>query len=256
VATAFQEGEGVALALHDGGRLRFTRSPACSACDTPAAVVTPALFSFNNPRGACPNCNGFGAVLEYDESLVVCNPDLSLAEGAIDPWTKPRYESRRKLLLEFACSLGADPTKPWHKLKAGHRRELLYGRKGRYVGIFPFLKDLEEKRYKQYIRVFLRQYQLARTCEGCGGSRLNADALTVRIGGDTIADVAARSVDGIHAWVEALRLSPFERAIAELVVDQLGARLGVQNIPRLGFTMKATGCLDRVRVGVTGMHLH
>src|SRR6186997_2231737 len=92
VATAFQEGEGIAFALHDGGRLRFTRSPACSSCDTPAAVVTPALFSFNNPRGACPNCNGFGAVLEYDESLVVCNRDLSLAQGAIDPWTKPRYE--------------------------------------------------------------------------------------------------------------------------------------------------------------------
>jgi excinuclease ABC subunit A len=240
IATAFQEGEGIAVVLHaplpDGReRLRFTRFPACSACDTPAATVTPALFSFNNPRGACTRCNGFGAVLEYDESLVVPDPARSPADGAIDPWTKPRYETRRRMLLDFARSLGADPEKPWHKLKAAHRRELLYGRKGRYVGIFPFLKDLEEKRYKQYIRVFLRQYQLARTCEGCGGSRLNADALTVRIGGDTIADVAARSVDGIHAWVEALRLSPFERAIAELVVDQLGARLGFLRDVGLGY---------------------
>src|SRR5439155_4761267 len=199
VGTAFQEGDGIALALADGRRLRFTRFPACSACDTPAATVTPALFSFNNPRGACSCCNGFGAVLEYDESLIVPDPAQSLADGAIDPWTKPRYETRRRMLLDFARSLGADPDKPWRKLKASHRRELLYGRKGRYVGIFPFLKDLEEKRYKQYIRVFLRQYQLAKTCSDCGGSRLNLDALSVRIADQTIASVASRSVDGIHA---------------------------------------------------------
>jgi excinuclease ABC subunit A len=235
VATAFQEGEGIALALHDGGRLRFTRSPACSACDTPAAAVTPALFSFNNPRGACPNCNGFGAVLEYDESLVVCNPELSLAQGAIDPWTKPRYESRRKMLLDFARSIGADPAKPWHKLKAGHRRELLYGRKGRYVGIFPFLKDLEEKRYKQYIRVFLRQYQLAHTCAECGGTRLNPDALAVRIGEETIATVAARSVEGISRWLAELDLPAFEREVAQLILEQLDARLGFLRDVGLGY---------------------
>ncbi len=240
VATAFQEGEGIALALHPAlasgrDRLRFTSFPACSACDTPGATVTPALFSFNNPRGACARCNGFGAVLEYDESLIVPDPGRSLADGAIDPWTKPRYESRRRMLLEFARALGADVDKPWRKLKAAHRRELLYGRKGRYVGIFPFLRGLEEKRYKQYIRVFLRQYQLARTCDACGGSRLNADALAVRIGGDTIAGVSCRSVDGIHAWVQALALSPFEREVAELVVDQLGARIGFLRDVGLGY---------------------
>ena len=225
VGTAFQEGDGIAVALADGRRLRFTRFPACSACDTPAATVTPALFSFNNPRGACSCCNGFGAVLEYDESLIVPDPARSLAEGAIDPWTKPRYETRRRMLLDFARSLGADPDKPWRKLKASHRRELLYGRKGRYVGIFPFLKDLEEKRYKQYIRVFLRQYQLAKTCGACGGSRLNPDALAVRIGEETIASVAARSIDGIQAWLQGLVLTPFERDVAQLILDQLAARL-------------------------------
>ena len=226
VATAFQEGEGVAVVLLEGGRLRFTRSPACSTCDTPAATVTPALFSFNNPRGACSTCNGFGAVLEYDESLVVPDPDRSLAEGAIDPWTKPRYESRRRTLLDFARSLGADPAKPWRKLKAAHRRELLHGKKGRYLGIFPFLVSLEEKRYKQYIRVFLRQYQLAKTCGECGGSRLNPDALAVRIGTDPIAGVACRSIGEILAWTRGLTLSPFEREVAHLVLEQLEARLG------------------------------
>ncbi len=237
VATAFQEGEGTALAVPDlpGERLRFTRSPACSACDTPAATVTPALFSFNNPRGACPHCNGFGAVLEYAESLILPDPARSLADGAIDPWTKPRYESRRRILYEFARAIGADRDKPWHKLKAAHRRELLYGKKGRFVGIFPFLKGLEEKRYKQYIRVFLRQYQLAKTCTECEGSRLNPDALAVRIGDETIATVAARSVDGIHQWLRSLTLTPFEREVAQLIVDQLDGRLSFLRDVGLGY---------------------
>jgi excinuclease ABC subunit A len=235
VGTAFQEGEGVAIVLLESGRLRFTHSPSCSACDTPAATVTPALFSFNNPRGACSACNGFGATLEYDESLIVPDPARSLAQGAIDPWTKPRYETRRKMLLERARSLDADPTKPWHKLKATVRRELLYGRKGRYVGIFPFLKDLEEKRYKQYIRVFLRQYQLAKTCGECGGTRLNPDALAVRIGSDTIADVSGRSIEGVSEWLEGLSLNPFEAEVAHLVLEQLRDRLEFLRDVGLGY---------------------
>ena len=225
VATSFQEGEGIALAILENGRLRFTEFPACSVCDTPAPVVTPNLFSFNNPRGACPACNGFGATLEYDESLIVPDPERSLADGAIDPWTKPRYETRRRLLLDTARSLGADVDRPWSRLRAGIRQELLHGRKGRYVGIFPFLKDLEEKRYKQYIRVFLRQYQLARTCEACGGTRLNPSALAVRVGDDRIADIAALPVDGVHDWLHGVPLSDYERRIAQPIVEQLESRV-------------------------------
>jgi excinuclease ABC subunit A len=233
--TAFQEGDGIAIVLHDAGRLRFTRFAACSHCDAPAALVTPALFSFNNPRGACPNCNGFGAVLEYHESLIVCDPEKSLAAGAIDPWTKPRYESRRRILLEFARSIGADVGKPWSKLKPAHKRELLYGKKGRYVGIFPFLKGLEEKRYKQYIRVFLRQYQLAQTCTDCQGTRLNPDALSVRIGNDTIGSVASGSVDQIYEWLQGLALGPADRAVAQLILEQLEARLEFLRDVGLGY---------------------
>ena len=241
VTTAFQEGEGIGIVLLEAtgdiseSRLRFTEFPACSNCDTPAATITPALFSFNNPRGACSNCNGFGAVLEYDESLIVCDPGKSLAQGAIDPWTKPRYESRRRILLDFARSIGADPDKPWSKLKPAQRRELLYGRKGRFLGIFPFLKGLEEKRYKQYIRVFLRQYQLARTCDECRGSRLNPDALSVRIGEDTIGSVAARPLDEVHEWLQGLRLSPSDRQVAQLIIDQLDGRLGFLRDVGLGY---------------------
>jgi excinuclease ABC subunit A len=247
VATAFQEGEGVAIAVREAPaatspaaaaptpRVRFTEFPACSQCDTAAQPLSPLLFSFNNPRGACAECNGFGATLEYDESLVVPNPDRSLAGGAIDPWTKPRYESRRKLLLDTARKLGADVDAPWKKLKASVRRELLYGKSGRYLGIFPFLKGLEEKRYKQYIRVFLRQYQLAKTCAACGGSRLNEHALAVRVAGETIAAVAARSVNDTIAWLASLQLGETERKIAASIHEQLDARLTYLRDVGLGY---------------------
>ncbi len=235
LGTAFAEGEGIALVLHDGGRLRFTEQPACSACDTPAVPATPALFSFNNPRGACSACNGFGAVLEYAESLIVPDPERSLAEGAIDPWTKPRYEARRRLLLKRARELGADPDAPWRKLKATVRRELLHGKEGRYLGIFPFLRSLEEKRYKQYIRVFLRQYQLAITCEACGGSRLNEHARAVKVGGQTIAEVAALPVDALAAWLAALPLTGAERQVAHLVLEQLASRVAYLTDVGLGY---------------------
>ncbi len=222
--TAFAEGEGVAVVVHEGGRLRFTEFLACSSCDTPALPITPALFSFNNPRGACGGCNGFGAVLEYDESLIVPDPSRSILDGAIDPWTKPRYDTRRKLLLEAARRLGADPRVPWNALKASVRRELLHGKVGRFVGIFPFLKGLEEKRYKQYIRVFLRQYQRALVCPSCEGTRLNPHALAVRIAGRTIAAVAALPVEQLHAWLGQLALSEAERHVASLVLEEVRSR--------------------------------
>jgi len=235
IATAFQEGEGVAVVVHDAARFRFTEHPGCSRCDTPARAPTPALFSFNNPRGACETCNGFGATLEYDESLIVPDPSRALADGALDPWTKPRYEARRRLLLDTARKHGIDPTRPWARLKAADRALLLTGKSGRYLGIIPFLRGLEEKRYKQYIRVFLRQYQLAITCTACHGTRLNAHALAVRIGADTIADVSARPIGALRGWLTALQLEPGQQVVAQLILDQLDARLQYLDDVGLGY---------------------
>src|SRR6266581_237063 len=170
VATAFNEGEGMAVAVQNGDRRRFSEHPTCSTCGTPAPILTPTLFSFNNPRGACPGCNGFGAVLEYDESLIVPDPARTLAAGALDPWTKPRYEGRRRLLRETARARRIPLDAPWRDLAKEDRRFLLHATAGRYIGIFPFLERLEEKRYKQYIRVFLRQHRRR------GGARPRRDA--------------------------------------------------------------------------------
>jgi excinuclease ABC subunit A len=235
VATAFMEGEGVVVALYNGSRRRYSEHPTCSQCGTPAPVLTPTLFSFNNPRGACPGCNGFGAVLEYDESLIVPDPGRSLAQGALDPWTKPRYEGRRRLLRETARARGLPFDTPWRDLPERDRHFLLHSATGRYLGLFPFLQNLESKRYKQYIRVFLRQYQLAKTCPSCGGTRLKPEALAVRVDGRTIAETAALTTAVLREWIAGLSLAPFHQAVALHVLRELSARLAFVTDVGLGY---------------------
>src|SRR5881398_3361264 len=247
VATAFNEGEGVAVALDNGDRRRFSAHPTCSNCGTAAPALRPILFSFNNPRGACPGCNGFGAVLEYDESLIVPHPRKSLAQGALDPWTKPRYEGRRRILRETARVRGIPLDAPWKDLTDKARHFLLHGASGRFLGMLPFLQRLEAKRYKQYIRVFLRQYQLAKVCPACGGARLKPEALAVRVGGRTIAEVAALTADAVRDWLAALELPPFQRAVAVHILAELAARVSFVNDVGLGYLT-----LDRLTRTLSG----
>src|SRR5881296_3290720 len=247
VATAFNEGEGVALALHNGDRRRFSEHPTCSNCGTPAPALAPILFSFNNPRGACPGCNGFGAVLEYDESLIVRDAKKSLAQGALDPWTKPRYEGRRRILRETARARGIPLDTAWRDLAERDRHFLLHGAGGRFLGMLPFLERLEAKRYKQYIRVFLRQYQLAKTCPACGGARLKSEALAVRIGKRSIAEIAGLTAGAIRDWIAGLTLTDFQRAVAVHILTELGARLSFVNDVGLGYLT-----LDRLTRTLSG----
>ena len=236
VQTAFREGEGDCVILFadsiisplDGlaaTRLRFTERFECPNDGTVAPAPTPQLFSFNNPRGACSRCNGFGAVLEYDESLIVPYPARALRDGAIDPWTKPRYEKKRRALAEFARREGIPLDIPWELLTAAQRQLLLHASTRGYKGIFPFLRDLEEKRYKQYIRVFLRQYQTAQECPLCKGTKLQRESLNVRVAGYNIAQVAELPVDRLVVWLQQLELSAFERSVAEMILKEARDRV-------------------------------
>ncbi len=236
VALAFVEGdqdctiilsEPISLAAGTAAvsRLNFTERYECPNDGTQAPVPTPQLFSFNNPRGACPKCNGFGATLEYDEALIVPYPGRSLRDGAIDPWTKPRYDKQRRLLAEFARAEGIPFDAPWQSLSEAQRRALLHTKTRRYTGIFPFLQRLEDKRYKQYIRVFLRQHQSAQTCTSCLGAKLQPDALHVRVAGQSIADVADLPASRLLQWLDELTLSDFEQQVAEHVITEARNRV-------------------------------
>jgi len=236
VSAAFAEGDGECFALFTepvqtpltpapATELRFTDSFQCANDGTRMQPPTPQLFSFNSPRGACPRCNGFGAILEYDESLIVPYPERTLKAGAIDPWSKPRYDNKRRALSEFARRERIPMDVAWSDLSGAQQRQLLTARSRGYKGVIPFLRDLETKRYKQYIRVFLRQYQTAQECPDCGGSKLQPEALNVRVGGRSIAEVSEMPVDELRVWLDALSLSDFEQAVAATVLNEARGRV-------------------------------
>jgi excinuclease ABC subunit A len=236
VSTAFRESDGDAIILFtdavsspfDGSRvdrLRFTERFECPNDGATAPAPTPQLFSFNSPRGACPQCNGFGAILEYDEKLIIPYPDRSLRNGAIDPWTKPRYDNKRRTLAEYAKKEGIPTDVPWLALSAKQRERLLHANIRGFKGIFPFLRDLEDKRYKQYIRVFLRQYQTAQECPSCHGTKLQPESLQVRVGGRNIAEISDLPVGVLTQWLDALALSEFDRQVAAHILTEAQDRV-------------------------------
>src|SRR5204863_3103004 len=132
----------------------------------------------------------------------------------IDPWMKPRYDNKRRALWEFAKREKIPADKPWEDLTPAQRELLLHSRTRGYKGIVPFMKDLEEKRYKQYIRVFLRQYQTAQECPVCRGTKLQPEALQVRVAGIDIAAASEMPVDNLSDWLDELKLTDFEREVA------------------------------------------
>jgi excinuclease ABC subunit A len=235
--TAFVEGDGDAVALvarqvqpstaagPTSTRLRFTTRFECPDDGHRAPVPTPQLFSFNNPRGACPTCNGFGATLEYDLALIVPYPERTLQGGAIHPWTMPRYDNKRRALAEFARREGIPMDRAWRELAAEQQDKLLHGRAKGFLGIVKHLESLERKKYKQYIRIFLRQYQTAQTCASCHGTKLQAEALDVKVDGKSIAEVSAMPVDLMRAWIDALRLTEHEEAIATHILREARDRI-------------------------------
>jgi excinuclease ABC subunit A len=234
LGTCFVEGEGEAVVIlspREGpeSRLLFTERFRCpDHPDVEFKRPTPQLFSFNNPYGTCPTCTGFGATLEYDDDLIVPDPGKSLAGGAVDPWSKPRYKKERAKLEAFAEERGVSTRKAWKELPEDFREDVLRGNKRRdgFRGVVPFLVSRERKKYKQYIRVFLRQYQTPRTCRECDGGRIRKEARWIRVGGRSIADVSAFPLEELRPWLGALQLSEMESRIAETVLRELRARVG------------------------------
>jgi excinuclease ABC subunit A len=240
LGTAFVEGEGEAVVLADDGkrgkeRLVFTERFRCPTCGRSFPEPRPSLFSFNSPLGACSTCNGFGATLDFDLDLVIPDPERSLDDGAVDPWTKPRYEDRRYRLRELARKHKVSMRIPWCDLPERFRKIVLHGERD-FEGLLEQLERLRQtKRYKQYIRVFVRQYQSAQTCVDCGGSRLRPEALNVKVDGRTIGQVSGLPVEELRLWLERLGLSEHETAIAEVILRELRARVAFLDDVGLGY---------------------
>ncbi len=227
VETCFTEGHGQSIieTAEDEPRvLRFSERFECKYDGTVYAQPEPRLFSFNSPFGACPTCQGFGNTIGLDLDLVIPNPNLSLAEGAIEPWTKPQHEWARTELLRFARQEEIPMDAPFSELTRPQQRAIVEG-KGKWTGVRGFFEWMETKKYKLHVRVFLSKYRGYTRCPDCGGGRLRQEARDVRVGAETLPEVCARSIKDATRFFDQLDLTPEQTAIADKVLHEIRRRL-------------------------------
>jgi len=229
--TCFREGHGQAVvevppAAESGAptRLRFSERFECKYDGTVYATPEPRLFSFNNPFGACPTCQGFGNTIGLDVDLVIPNPGLTLGEGAIEPWTKPQYEWAQTELRRFTRSERIPMNVAFNQLTRQQRNAVING-KGDWSGVRGFFDFLETKKYKLHVRVFLSKYRGYTLCPDCEGARLRQEARDVRVGGRTLPEVSSLSIRDAAVFFDALQLTPEQSAIADRVLFEVRRRL-------------------------------
>jgi excinuclease ABC subunit A len=219
--------EGNPPGVQDAGgpqSLRFSERFECKYDGIVYATPEPRLFGFNNPFGACPTCQGFGNTIGLDLDLVIPNPGLTLAEGAIEPWTKPQYEWVIKDLRRFCKSERVPMNVPFNQLSRQQRNAIIKG-KGDFDGVLGFFDWLETKKYKLHVRVFLSKYRGYTICPDCEGGRLRQEARDVRVGGQTLPQVCALSIKDASTFFEALELQEEQSAISDRVMFEIRRRL-------------------------------
>ena len=212
----------------------FTRSS--TTCAREFEPARPGLFSYQSPTGACATCRGFGRTIGIDWAKVTPNPGLSLAQGAIRPWTGKSTEWERGAMLRFAAKRGVPTDVAWGKLSAGQRELILEGEGryegGRYPGVRAWFRWMEGRTYKMHVRVLLSRYRAYSLCEECRGARLNAQALAYRVGGLDLAAWHGLELAEAHARLAALKTATGQ---GELARKELATRLGYLERVGLGY---------------------
>jgi excinuclease ABC subunit A len=176
------EGDATVVEMGSGERFDFSDRFQCPVDGERFERPTPQLFSFNNPQGACPGCNGFGERLEFDERRVIPDLDRSIAAGAVRPWSSEAWKEEFENLLRFCEEQGIATDVAFRKLGAKQRRRVLDHEGGAYVGILPWLRDMREHPNSEGQRFFTRRYLGRSRCRECDGGRLRPTALAVKLG--------------------------------------------------------------------------
>jgi len=209
-------------------QMRFSQRFECKICNLRYEEPEPRLFSFNNPYGACPRCQGFGNTIDFDLDLVIPDKSKSLNEGAIEPWTKPKYRPLLTELKRYARPAGIPLDVPWSQLEPEQQRIVLDG-EGKFPGVRGFFRYLERKKYKLHVRVFLSRYRGYSLCSECGGARLRQEARQVRIEGKNICEVCAMTVEEAAAFFAQVQLGRQEAEIADKLLLEIRERLRFLN---------------------------
>jgi excinuclease ABC subunit A len=229
-------------------RLVFNERFECKNDGTIYQVPEPRLFSFNNPYGACPRCQGFGNTIDFDLNLVVPDPSKTLDEGAIEPWTKPRFRTLVAELKKWARARGIPTNVPWRQLSNEHRQLVLEGDpENDFDGVKGFFAWLERKKYKLHVRVFLSRYRGYATCPDCGGTRLRPEARAVRIANKPITEICKLTVKEARVFFADLELTDAQKTIADKVLEEVRTRL--QFLDEVGLDYLA---LDRLTSTLSG----
>jgi excinuclease ABC subunit A len=209
-------------------QLRFAQRFECKACTIRYEEPEPRLFSFNNPYGACPKCQGFGNTIDFDLDLVIPDKLKTLADGAIEPWTKPKYRPLFTDLKRYAKAAGIPLDMAWIDLAEEHKNLVLNG-EGKFLGVRGFFAHLERKKYKLHVRVFLSRYRGYSTCSDCNGSRLRMEARQVKIQGRNLCEVCSLTVEDASKFFDQISLTPAEVEIADRLLQEIRERLRFLN---------------------------
>ena len=243
VETALRTGRGTLIAAIAGESDRvFSESLACAGCGISFPELTPQAFSFNSPQGMCVDCNGLGTRAEMDADLVVPDPDLSLVEGAVKPWGKLTDERRGwsgRLYLSVCKEYGIDTERPWRRLSKRHRDLLLFGAgerrfemkwengqmRVRFEGVMPRLERVFKSTHSESARRWYSQFMATAACRSCRGARLRPESAAVRVGGSTMVELSALTIDALRDFFKQLELAGAAAEIAVEVLKEIRARL-------------------------------
>ncbi|MHB8957840.1 MAG: excinuclease ABC subunit UvrA [Pirellulaceae bacterium] len=205
----------------------FGESLRCEACGIDYLPLEPRSLSFNSPLGACPGCEGFGNILDLDMDLIVPDPGKSLREGAIAPWNTPAYAHELEELLALADDYRIPTEIPFRDLADEHLERIRNGVPERaFGGLRGFFQWLERRKYKMHLRVFLSRWRSYHTCPTCQGDRLRPEALAIELGGKNLGHVSRLEIREARRFFEQLSLSPWQRQVARVLLQQIDARLG------------------------------
>ena len=207
-------------------RLTFNERFECKNDGTIYQEPEPRLFSFNNPYGACPRCQGFGNTIDFDLNLVVPDPSKSLDDGAIEPWTKPRYRALFQEVKKWARAQGIPTNVAWRHLSADQRRLILEGDPSNdFEGVKGFFNWLERKKYKLHVRVFLSRYRGYAQCPDCSGTRLRPEARAVHVAGKSITEICKLTIKEARSFFVNLQLTEAQLKVADKILEELRTRL-------------------------------
>lgn len=234
--------------------LDFSSRLVCNGCGRLFPEPTPHLFSFNSPQGACPDCNGFGNRLEFDERLIVPDDTLTLMDGALKPWSTGTFARAHAALIRFCRKEGIPTDAPWRRLSRTHQRAVLDTRRQDFTGVIPALEDMRREMKKGHHRFFTRRFMGDTWCRSCGGSRLREEALAVKVGGVDMGAVARMSLTEALRRMEGMRLSKADRIAAGDVREEIVNRLSF--LVRVGLGYLTLDRLTRTLSGGEAQRIH